>query len=50
LEKAGAYVLGAGQRLPCDADIGRAVRLLGLTVAGLLGLMAAVGLAWGARQ
>jgi len=50
LEKAGAYVLGAGQRLPCDADVGRAVRLLGLTVAGLLGLMAAGGLAWGARQ
>ncbi len=50
LEKAGAYVLGAGQRLPRDADIGRAVRLLGLTVAGLLGLMAAGGLLWEARQ
>ncbi len=50
LEKAGAYVLGAGQRLPRAADIGRAVRLLGLTVAGLLGLMAAGGILWGARQ
>jgi cobalamin biosynthesis protein CobD/CbiB len=34
LEKTGCYRLGAGERLPGEADVGRAVRLL-YVVAGI---------------
>jgi adenosylcobinamide-phosphate synthase len=43
LEKVGCYRLGAGERLPLAADIGRAVRLLYAVVG--LSLVAAVGFA-----
>jgi adenosylcobinamide-phosphate synthase len=41
LEKVGAYILGAGQRLPAAGDIGRAVRLMWATTAGGTVLVAA---------